>query len=190
MPTVSSSTGKVTDDFLRLIVWVVCDGTMVDDRKYLPNSNKRRIQFKLSRPEKIEGLQTILRRMGMPYTIKEATMGGVNKLQPYYIRIYGDAGRMIFESLEGIKQFPGWFFLLDTRQLGIVIATIAETDGSKRWHKVHWTTTSRSDLETIGKLCLIHGVPFKFREKEGGSGFKLDCKTQYRATMDAVPIAA
>jgi len=163
---------------------------MVDDRKYLPNSNKRRIQFKLSRPEKIEGLQTLLRRMGMPYTLREATMGGVNKLQPYYIRIYGDAGRMIFESLEGIKRFPDWFLMLDSRQLGILIATIAETDGSKLWNRVLWVTTSRGDLEVIGKLCLIHGVPFKFKSREGASGFKKDCKTQYRATIGNEAILA
>ncbi len=164
---------------LRLLVWVVCDGTIVDESKYRPGSNKRRIQFKLSRPDKLEGLQALLTKMGVQYTFKPATMSPTNKLQPYYIRIYGETARLVFELLNSRKEFPEWFGGLELRRSLAVLQTLAETDGSWRWWKIAWSTTSKKDVLTIAEMCKTNGFEIVWREKEHGSGFKFDCKTQY-----------
>jgi len=156
MPTLPEN---ITNDMIRLLVWLVSDGTMVDGRKYDgPDSVKRRVQFKLSLPQKIERLQALLTKMNMPFTLKPATMSGINKLQPYYIRIYGDSGRMLFDLLEGVKQYPEWFAELDSRQCLIVLETLTHTDGGWAYRKVRWTTTSDNDADVIGRLCRKHGL--------------------------------
>lgn len=185
MPTVSPIKGSVTASMLRLLVWIVCDGTIVDDSKYNPTSCKKRVQFKLSRPEKIARLQHMLVTMKMPYTFKPATMSATNKLQPYYIRIYGDYARHLWGLLEGRKEFPEWMLNLNADELQVLIEELSVTDGSRRWNKVQWTTTSMHDVEIVGCLCAKHCIAFTFRSVEHASGFKHDCKTQYRVTIGA-----
>jgi hypothetical protein len=174
---------SLSDDDLRLITWVVSDGTIVDYKKYDSESKKVRVQFKLSRPEKISRLKELLDEMEVPYTIAEATKSGVNKLQPYYIRIYGEDARRINAMLGGIKQFPSSFAFLSRHQLCVVMDTLQHTDGSEKPGGLSWTTTSSHDRDVIGIACLYNGMVFTYAEKEGGSGFSATCKTQYRCRV-------
>lgn len=172
-------------DWIRLLTWVVCDGTMVDCRKYdSPTTPKRRVQFKLSRPEKIFALEELLNRMGIHYTKRMATMSGVNRLQPWCIRIYGNAGRSIFAALP-IKQLPEIFLTFNNEQLGVLIEAILQTDGCLSRSGLHcnWTTTSLSDAEIVMELCNKHNIVVSMRHYDGASGFKKDCKRQYRVNI-------
>lgn len=169
---------------IRLLVWVVSDGTMVDGRKYDgPKSPKRRIQFKLSRPEKINRLKSLLRAMDIPFTFKTATRSGVNRLQPYYIRIYGDWGRRIFDTLLGVKEYPDWFLGLSAHQCLIVLDTLTHTDGGWLWRKIRWTTTNPRDAANISELCKRHGIVVEIRIREKASGFA-NGKIQYHVVFD------
>ncbi len=87
---------KISGDYLKLLTWVVCDGCM-----FSSSQNKKRIQFKLSKQRKIKNLKGLLDKMKIPYTFKKATKSGLNKLQPYMIRIYGKEARKIFKLFNG-----------------------------------------------------------------------------------------
>lgn len=72
---------------------------------------KKRIQFKLSKQRKIDSLCSLLDTLSIPYTKAEATKSGLNILQPYVIRIYGEHAQNLISKLGEVKEIP--FILLD-----------------------------------------------------------------------------
>lgn len=86
--------GELSVNEVRLLTWVVTDGCIVSC-----SDKKKRIQFKLSKPRKIEALKELLEEMNIKYTFRLCKKSGINKLQPYYIRIYGEDARVIFNLL-------------------------------------------------------------------------------------------
>ena len=169
----------LSKNWLKVIVWTVADGTIVDERKYTPNSIKRRIQFHLSRTEKIRKLTKLLSDMKIPFTNTKTEKTGVNVLQPYTIRIYGESARKIFNILDGKKRFPSSFALLSRGKLQVVLDTLADTDASRPHRKTMWRTTSKSDADVISAACETHEIDVKVKVRDHASGFKKDCKRQY-----------
>lgn len=173
----------ISEDWLRLLTWVVCDATLVDQRKYDGETSvKRRVQFKLSKQRKIDRLTALLDRIGIPYTLKICKKGGLNKLQPYYIRLYGDSAREIFKQLNEVKKFPEWFSKLNKYQSLAVIDEISHTDGNVHDGGVSWVSTSKEDMDTIQIMALNNGILFNYKESNQ-SGFA-DGKQQYRARIN------
>ncbi len=170
---------EIEDNWIRLLVWVIMDGTLVDLSKYAKDkekSIKRRVQFKLSRKEKIENISNLLDCMNIPYTIKKATMSGVNKLQPYIIRIYGDYARKIFTLLNNVKRFPLSWKNVDKRQLHIILQTIILTDGTKLNGTIVWRTIDKNNVDILQESCIKNNYIFKFHIMTDGSGFKKNCR--------------
>ena len=172
-------------DWLKVIVWTVADGTIVDERKYSPNSTKRRIQFHLSRKDKIQKLTELLSKMKIPFTNTKTEKTGANVLQPYTIRIYADSARRIFDMLGGKKEFPSYFSLLGRGQLHTALDTLVDTDASKPYNRILWRTTSKNDCDVISQACKNHGIDVKICQKDHASGFKRDCKRQYLLSIAA-----
>lgn len=173
----------MSDDMIRLITWIVMDGSIVDNRKYISNSTKRRIQFKLSKTRKIDAIKDLLERMNIPHTIAMATMSGINKLQPYMIRIYGDWGRELFSLFEnGKKQLPDYFRNLSKKQVKIVLDTILETDGSIHDGAISWTTILKSDVDIIQEMCIKNGFAINVK-RHVSHGF-VNGKLQYACRIN------
>lgn len=152
---------KVEDCWLRLLVWVLGDGTMVNHNKYVPGSIKIRIQFKLSKQRKIERLRELLDTAGIAYTFTTATKSKSNKLQPYYIRIYGDDARCLYTLLEGKKHFPAWIRKLSTAQVKVLIHELGYVDGSflnDEKTVLLYSTVDKCDADMIQELCVLHGM--------------------------------
>lgn len=168
----SHSKLNLTDNELRLITWVVMDGTIVDGSKYVKNSTKKRIQFKLSKERKIEELKRLLTEMEIPFTFKPATMSGGNILQPYYIRIYGDYARKIYSYFDKKKEFPINFKELSKEQLLIVLDTIKITDGREINSIIEWSSVSKSNVNTIQLACINNGICANYDLHKKPSGFK------------------
>jgi len=146
---------NISDELLRLLVWVVCDSTIVDNSIYKPNSKKIRIQFKLSRQDKIVRLTKLLNNINFPFTIKECKKGKFNKLQPFYIRIYGDYSRKIYEMLNSKKCFPNFFRELSIEQKHIVLSELEFTDGHRcSNNRITFSTINKSDADIIQELCI------------------------------------
>lgn len=173
----------INDNWIELLTAVVMDATLVDHSKYNPKHTKKRIQFKLSIPEKIEYIKSLLDSLNVPYTFKEATKSGVNKLQPYYIRIYGDYARAIWSLLNGVKQLPYHYSKLSGHQFGLMLKALENTDGFREnYNSIQWNTTSKNDVDVIQEACILNGMNFTYSEYVNGSGFK-NGKLQYRCRI-------
>lgn len=150
------------DDLIRLIMWTCMDGTVLLNHKMKKNY---RVQFKLSRPEKIEALCSLLDRMGVPYTYKPATLSSSNKMQPYYIRIYSTWAKKI-AALTGLgpeKKIPFDFSRVNLRQLEIILETLEITDATTCSNSIEWTTISKPNVDIIQQACVLNGYRSHYR---------------------------
>ena len=170
---------SIEDNYLKLLVNIICDATLVDNRKYNPNSIKRRIQFKISKERKIEHLESLLTDLNIPYSKKLCKKTGVNILQPYYIRIYGQSARDIFEDLNDSKKFPSFFKSLSHRQLQLVLEELAITDGYQKDNGVSITTTSKEDADMLLECFITNGFDCKYTERDASSSGFANGKNQY-----------
>jgi len=158
---------KVTQDELRLMTWLIMDGTLV-----VRSENNMRLQFKLSKQRKIKSLTKLLDKMQYKYTKTKATMSKFNKLQPYVIRIYGDFARRIGkELLDYKKQFPEWVLDISKKQLKAILSIIAITDASKQNLRYVWSTTCKQDFNLILTLCSMYGIKHNIYNGKRTSGF-------------------
>lgn len=150
--------GKLSVNEVRLLTWVVTDGCIVSC-----SDRKKRIQFKLSKPRKIEALKELLEEMNIKYTFRLCEKSGVNKLQPYYIRIYGEDARVIFNLLNGKKQFPQEFKNLTGEHFEAFINTIVMTDGSKKEQRNYFYSVNDNDLDILQEVCIKNGYATKIK---------------------------
>jgi len=149
--------------WLRVLTWVIMDGCIVNLKKYNAKTTKARVQFKLSVPRKIEALKALLEKAGIKYTFALCKKTGVNKLQPYYIRIYGDDARKIVAALDGEKRIPeGWAWLPKAYFLTVIDA-IRETDGAVCYRHTTWTTTDKRNADTMQRWAIHCGCDFAIR---------------------------
>lgn len=179
---VNNNKVNIEDNWIKLLTWTIMDGTIVDNSKYMPNSKKIRVQFKLSRKDKIENLSRLLNEMRISYTYRKATKSKTNVLQPYYIRIYGDFSKDIYERLERKKQIPSSWKNFSKDQLQIFLETLIQTDGSIINNRVIWRTISKNDVDVITESCIKNGYICKFITVTNASGFKSK-KVQYHTTI-------
>lgn len=150
--------GELSVNEVRLLTWVVTDGCIVSC-----SDRKKRIQFKLSKPRKIEALKELLEEMNIKYTFRLCEKSGVNKLQPYYIRIYGEDARVIFNLLNGKKQFPQEFKNLTGEHFEAFINTIVMTDGSKKEQRNYFYSVNDNDLDILQEVCIKNGYATKIK---------------------------
>lgn len=170
---------KISDDYLRFLVWIVCDGCI-----YSSSKNKKRIQFKLSKQRKIDRLRGILKRLNISYTFQKATMSGINKLQPYMIRIYGEEARGIFKFLNSKKQFPDVLKNISKLQSKVFLEELQITDGNVLTSgTTRITTVNKQDADLIQIIMITNGYSCSVRGR-GKSGFK-NGKKQYLITIYA-----
>ena len=124
---------SINDNDLKLLVWIISDGTIVRESE----SIKTRIQFHLSREDKLNNLYELLNNIGIKYSIR-ADKQVVGKKQAYQICFYGDDARKYDSMLNHEKTYPHFFTHLSKRQCRIVVDEIAKTDGSKKKVPLKW----------------------------------------------------
>lgn len=176
------SSCTLDNNWIRLLTWVITDGTIVDYRKYCKKSIKRVIQFKLSKQNKIDKIKKLLDRMKIPYTFNKATMSGINKLQPYLFRIYSDSARKIFQLLNDKKEFPDCFSKMNLEELNICIDTLLDTDAINNSGNIVWCSVNKNNVDIIQQACIQNSIPFVYRLKKNASGFN-NGKTQYHCSI-------
>ncbi len=163
----SDSENLLSDIDLRLITWTVCDGTLVKGE-----GNKHRVQFKLSKQRKIDALQDLLKEANLKYTIRKASMSENNKLQPYYICLYGDEARYIFKLLNDRKEFPlDLYKRLNKDTTKLFIETLAVTDGGFKDRSVIFSTTNKHNADVIQLACTLNGYGCKVKYDATNTGF-------------------
>lgn len=175
----SNSAGiTLSSDEIRLLTWVVMDGTIVRH-----SYKKTRVQFKLSKQRKINALENLLLNMGVNYTKKLCNKTGINKLQPYYIRIYGEDSRKIHGLLSNSKKLPTDWVNMSRQQVEVFLETLCQTDGVLESKKIRWTTTSKNDAEIVQLACIRNGFSMVISEYVNTSGFS-NAKLQYKCYID------
>jgi len=172
----------ISNDIIKVLTWAAMDGTIVYDDKYNPGSKKIRIQFKLSKQDKIDKLKSVLEKAGIKYTFKPCKKSGCNILQPYYIRIYGDDARMIASYFNRDKDLPVDFLKLNREQVDVILESLLDTDGSLKDGGIAWTSVNKKNIDLIQTLCVLSGYNFKYSIIKNGSGFK-NGKIQYHAKI-------
>lgn len=157
----NNNTGiDLSDDYIRLLTWVVADATIV--KRQISNT---RIQWKLSREDKIKSLSSLLNKMGIEFTYRKAVMSGVNKLQPYYICIYGDEARKIHSILQGQKTYPSNWRAMNKDQVSVLLETLLITDGSVSHNHSKVTSSKEQELELLQEIFVSNGIPAKLSSK-------------------------
>lgn len=172
----------VDDDVLRLAVWTVMDGCIVNEKK----TGKTRIQFHLSKERKIAKLIEILDRSGIKYTHRITEKTGINKLQPHMICIYKKESEGIRSLLEMKKVFPGSFRNIDHRQFNIILSEIENTDGTLVWESTRTITlssTEKCNLDILQEMCIRNGYKCNISKKVGNASGFPNGKKQYLATI-------
>jgi len=169
----------ISDLKLQLLTWVVCDGTIVDESKYGKKAGNYRIQFKISKQRKIDEIKRILDELEINYTFKECKKTGLNKLQPYYIRIYGHYARSIAAMLNHTKQFPEYFRSLSKRQAIVFYNSLISSDGHLHDGGMCLTTVNKNDADIILDVFSSNGFMCHYNKRSASnSGFE-NGKEQY-----------
>lgn len=162
----------ISDNWIKLLTWVIMDATIIDFNKKNPNSKKCTIQWKLSKERKINELESLLNKMEIPYTKTFCKKIGINKLQPYYIRIYSNSAREINKLLHREKTIPGEWRYFSEYQLNIFLQTLKITDGqSDGKGKIRWNTIDKNAVDVIQEACIKNGISFVYNKEESKSGF-------------------
>jgi hypothetical protein len=170
-------------DYLRLLTNVIADGCVVSRAKYGENTSAIRIQFKLSKQRKIDRLEKLLNKLNIPYTKKECKKYGVNKLQPYYIRIYGQYAKDIYNEIGVDKQFPEYFKYLDRDTALAIVDELSLTDGTRvSFKRVNLSCSDIRQIESLSMMALNSGINFRTKKYTSSSGFKKDAVI-YRITF-------
>jgi len=163
----------LSNNYIRFLVWCFTDGCL-----YQSGPDKVRIQFKLSKQRKIDRLQDILNYCKIDYTLKPCKKYGINKLQPYYIRIYGSDAREVLDILTKDKLLPPWIESLDEEQADVFFDELLQTDGHRHYNQNSFSTTNKHNADMIQLLAVLNGRHCCIDEKRGASGF-LNGKIQY-----------
>lgn len=150
----------LSDDWIRLLTWVVCDGCVPNLKKYAKNpekSIKSRVQFKLSHTKKIDEIERILKRLNIAYTKNISKKSGENKLQPYVIIIYGENARVIIDKLNGVKVFPDYFKNISREQSVVFYEAILKTDGHYKFGSMTYSSISPQNIEVVSSVFQNYG---------------------------------
>lgn len=157
----------ISDDDLRFLVWVVSDATIVRQE----GSIKTRIQFHLSRQDKIENLTQLMDKIGIKYTVRKCK-DIPNRQQQYMICTYGDFARKYDSLLNHKKVYPEFFTQLSRRQALIVLDEIIKTDGYKKSNIItELSTVSKENADVIQTMCITHGVACTIKKHDNSCGF-------------------
>lgn len=115
----------------------------------------RRLQFKVSKPEKIKYIENMLNELWVEHTIKKATMSWWNKLQPYLIRIYWDDARAVNKLIWKDKAIPNIWYNVDNNSKQEILDIIANTDWTLREWKLRIYNTDKLLLDWIDTIFCV-----------------------------------
>lgn len=164
----------ISDNWIRLLTFTVSDATIIDYSKSNSNSKKCTVQFKLSKKRKIDYLISLLNEMNIKFTFKKAKKCELNKLQPYYIRIYSDYARDIYSKLNKQKSIPKEWTNFNKHQVLVFLESLRESDGStanKTSMSINWNTVSQKDIDIVQEMCIRNNIVMIY-SKRNNNGIK------------------
>lgn len=166
---------NISDEMIEILTAVIMDATVVDYKKYNENSEKLRIQFHLKKDRKIVYLENLLQDNNISYTKRY-----YEKDDTWFINIYGNDARMIWNLLNKKKEIPFSWSKMNDRQFKYFINALINTDGTLVKETVVWRTTSKNDIDIISEVCIRNNYDFNIIESGNkASGYNSD-KEQFQ----------
>lgn len=138
---------SLTDDELRLLVWIQADGHYMK-KKY--NDDIYGIEFHFSKKRKIECVSQLLERLGLEYKRTNQTNGTV-KLRIYDVDVYHFAEKYLSN-----KNFTYKFVDMTDKQFDVFWNELLLADGCVAANS--YCSRKEINLDVVQAICATHGV--------------------------------
>ena len=138
----------LSDDEIRLIVWIVTDGNIFFCRK------TPFIRFKLSKPKKIKKLEELLQKLNIAFSKNICKKTNYQNLIPYRINLLKFNSR-ILSYFSNKKTLPIKFRNLSKKQVEVLIETYYQTDGTKYNDTTGQISTSKKEEADLLQEILV-----------------------------------
>lgn len=145
----------LTDDQIRLLVWIAADGSF--DK--LKTSYRLRWHFKKAR--KIEALSALLTRLSVDFKQYPMAAGTVKiDIQvpawvPFYIAPWN-------------KMLPEVFRLASKEQARVIFDTISITDGNRNGNTIQYSTFKESEADLVQEIAVLNNLRAAKTARPGG----------------------
>jgi ribosomal protein L24E len=150
----------LTDNELRLLVWMVADGNMDLDKR----DGKIQTRFKLAKKRKIKRLSALLDDMGISYSVKVADKSKISILQPYRITLHSESYGKNYPSVQRVMDFVGWPKQLPDKikeaskeQVSIILEEYSVTDGSIQKTTLQIGSAKERELDLLQEMAITNG---------------------------------
>ena len=166
----TDSIKKYNDDDVKLIAWIVGDGSFKITHN--PKSDNYRIRFGLKKKRKIHRILSLLDNMKLSYHYS------VDKRNQTIIYLNTQSSKKYVELLKKIKEFPDDFIYLSKEQAKIFINEIIQVDGDYenyiKKNKKSWTyfSSNKHDIDIISAILSINFGKATIRKRINNNGFK------------------
>ena len=161
---------------IELLTAIIMDATIVDYKKYNAKSNKVRIQFHLKKERKVDYIKRLLTDNDIKYTSRYTND------ESYYINVYGDDARFLYNALDCKKEIPASWRDLNSEQFDAFLVGLTNTDGRALTNTTVWRTISKNDVDIVTELCVKHNYDINVRVMDNASGYVKD-KCQYKIAL-------
>ena len=151
---------NISDDFLRLIIWVQADGSYFENKQYL--------EFHFKKTRKINRVCEILNKLNIKYTICNQTNGTTK------IRIYDHNIVLECEKYLQDKKFTWNLLNLSKHQFDILFDEIFKADGTTSNNKKMYFSTITENLNIIQALFTINNIRCKLGKTGHNKKIKYD----------------
>lgn len=161
----------ISDDILRLLVWIVTDGTVVYEKyttkKGISYEKFKRIQWHLKKKDKIKNLQALLNNLNIHYTITP----DYTKADTVYIKVFTHNADSFISYVNKTKDFPQFFRYLSRRQANIILETLLKTDGFMSGNDIQVAFIKEKNIDLLQELFFKAGYIVEKRIKSNSKGF-------------------
>ena len=157
---------KYPDDILRLLVWVVCDGSYSNN-----GCGTFRIEFDFCKERKIDRVVDLLKTLRLDFN----TSFNARNYDEVSIMLTKDSSAKVMSYLNYKKEFPFDFMLLPKNQVDIVCDELIQSDGDYTNFidrgTFRFNTTSKHNLDIIQGMMVLNGYYANYKLKKRTSGF-------------------
>lgn len=166
----------LTDQQIRLMVWLQGDGHFMRDRRDAPVYG---VEWHLSKQRKIERVTALLDEMDIAYSHTR------NANDSHRIRVYGDEARAKVIGLLPTKKF-GWDLLdLGPDQAAVFLEELLHVDGSHEANAYFTMDTVNADV--VQAIGVLNGVGAKQRRETGSRLWWVNMSPGERLVNTVVP---
>ena len=161
---------NVTDDELRLLGWIMTDGSYSNNRK------NKIVSIYQSKKDSFDRLIKLINGMGLKYSIYTRNRDVVeicgkalkSNLPENKITFKVECSHRIIELLPNKKIIPDWMRDMSSRQFYIFLEGLLEGDGNVR-EKESVLYGIKEFLEQVQELAVINGIPARVRIDNRGN---------------------